>query len=145
MDNNTIDPATIVRPSPKDGLGSTRVTSDNLSTEVKPRKVDGSEGLNSKYEVPSTNALMAEKRLAASNNLQMIRERLDEIAKTLNVEMQDRSRDLQFSVDEVTNRFMVTVLDKESGNVVRQIPSDAILKVAHNLEALKGIIFDDRY
>ena len=69
MDNNTIDPATIVRPSPKDGLGSTRVTSDNLSTEVKPRKVDGSEGLNSKYEVPSTNALMAEKRLAASNNL----------------------------------------------------------------------------
>ena len=145
MDNNTIDPATIVRPSPKDALGSTRVTSDNLSTEVKPRKVDGSEGLNSKYEVPSTNALMAEKRLAASNNLQMIRERLDEIAKTLNVEMQDRSRDLQFSVDEVTNRFMVTVLDKESGNVVRQIPSDAILKVAHNLEALKGIIFDDRY
>ena len=85
MDNNTIDPATIVRPSPKDGLGSTRVTSDNLSTEVKPRKVDGSEGLNSKYEVPSTNALMAEKRLAASNNLEMIRERLDEIAETLNV------------------------------------------------------------
>ena len=40
---------------------------------------------------------------------------------------------------------MVTVLDKESGNIVRQIPSDAILKVAHNLEALKGIIFDDRY
>ena len=88
---------------------------------------------------------MAEKRLAASNNLEMIRERLDEIAETLNVEMQDRSRDLQFSVDEVTNRFMVTVLDKESGNIVRQIPSDAILKVAHNLEALKGIIFDDRY
>ena len=40
---------------------------------------------------------------------------------------------------------MVTVLDQDSGKVIKQIPSDAILKVAHNLEALKGILFDDRY
>ena len=88
---------------------------------------------------------MADKRLVASNNLEMIRDRLKEISESLNSEMKMRSRDLQFSVDEVTNRFLVTVLDQESGKVVKQIPSDAILKVAHNLEALKGILFDDRY
>ena len=88
---------------------------------------------------------MAEKRLVASNNLEMIRDRLKEISESLNSEMKMRSRDLQFSVDEVTNRFLVTVLDQDSGKVIKQIPSDAILKVAHNLEALKGILFDDRY
>ena len=88
---------------------------------------------------------MAEKRLVASNNLEMIRDRLNESSESLNQEMRARSKDLQFSVDEVTNRFLVTVLDQESGKVVKQIPSDAILKVAHNLEALKGILFDDRY
>ena len=75
----------------------------------------------------------------------MIRDRLKEISEALNTEMEIRSRDLQFSVDELTNRFLVTVLDKDSGQVIKQIPSDAILKVAHNLEALKGILFDDRY
>ena len=88
---------------------------------------------------------MAEKRLVASNNLEMIRDRLKEISESLNSEMKMRSRDLQFSVDELTNRFLVTVLDQDSGKVIKQIPSDAILKVAHNLEALKGILFDDRY
>ena len=90
-------------------------------------------------ETNDASALMAEKRLVASDNLEMIRERLKEIAESLNKEMQLRSRDLKFSVDEVTNRFLVTVLEKDSGKVVKQIPSDAILKVAHNLEALKGI------
>ena len=75
----------------------------------------------------------------------MIRDRLEEISESLNSEMKMRSRDLQFSVDEVTNRFLVTVLYQDSGKVIKQIPSDAILKVAHNLEALKGILFDDRY
>ena len=84
-----------------------------------------------------------QKRLVASNNLEMIRDRLKEISESLNSEMKMRSRDLQFSVDEVTNRFLVTVLDQDSGKVIKQIPSDAILKVAHNLEALKGILFDD--
>ena len=91
------------------------------------------------------NALMADKRLVASNNLEMIRDRHKEISESLNSEMKMRSRDLQFSVDELTNRFLVTVLDQDSGQVIKQIPSDAILKVAHNLEALKGILFDDRY
>ena len=61
------------------------------------------------------NALMADKRLVASNNLEMIRDRLKEISESLNSEMKMRSRDLQFSVDEVTNRFLVTVLDQDSG------------------------------
>ena len=144
MDNNTVDPSTVLRQVPKKEK-SESLTSDYLSRLEKTRQSDPVEKLGHKLQVPDAAALMAEKRLVASNNLEMIRDRLKEISESLNSEMKMRSRDLQFSVDEVTNRFLVTVLDQDSGQVIKQIPSDAILKVAHNLEALKGILFDDRY
>ncbi len=131
MDNNTVDPSTLPRTAPKSARAE-GLTSDYLTRLEKAQKPDPADKL-------------ADKRLVASNNLEMIRDRLKEISESLNSEMKMRSRDLQFSVDEVTNRFLVTVLDQDSGQVIKQIPSDAILKVAHNLEALKGILFDDRY
>jgi flagellar protein FlaG len=70
---------------------------------------------------------------------------MKEISASLNEDMNIRSKSLKFSVDESTNRMLVKVLDKESGELIRQIPSEAILKVAHSLEALKGILFDDKY
>ena len=143
MENNTVDPSTVLRPAPKTAR-SESPTSDYLSRLERTQRSDPAEKLND-VQAPDASALMAEKRLVASNNLEMIRDRLNEISESLNQEMRVRSKDLQFSVDEVTNRFLVTVLDQESGKVVKQIPSDAILKVAHNLEALKGILFDDRY
>ena len=143
MSNSTVDPSTVLRPAPKNAR-SENPTSDYLSRLERTQRSDPAEKLND-VKAPDASALMAEKRLVASNNLEMIRDRLNEISESLNQEMRVRSKDLQFSVDEVTNRFLVTVLDQESGKVVKQIPSDAILKVAHNLEALKGILFDDRY
>ena len=143
MSNSTVDPSTVLRPAPK-SVQSEGPTSDYLSRLERTQRSGPAEKLND-VQAPDASALMAEKRLVASNNLEMIRDRLNEISESLNQEMRVRSKDLQFSVDEVTNRFLVTVLDQESGKVVKQIPSDAILKVAHNLEALKGILFDDRY
>ena len=44
--------------------------------------------------------------------------------------------------DEELNRFVVRIADKRSGEVVREIPSEALLKFARNLQELKGLIFD---
>jgi|TARA_B110000263_G_C15123488_1_gene425493 flagellar protein FlaG len=87
----------------------------------------------------------AQSRVEAAKNLEMIRERLKEISTSLNEEMTIRSKNLKFSVDDITNRMLITVLEEDSGKIIKQIPSEAILKAAHNLEALKGIIFDDKY
>ena len=92
--------------------------------------------------------LRAETHLAreeATKNIETIRERLTEISASLNEDVNIRSKNLKFSVGETPYRVLVEVIDEESGEVIRKIPSEAILKVAHNLEALKGIIFDDRY
>ena len=51
-------------------------------------------------------------------------------------------RNLSFRLDQVADRWMVTVRDKFSGELIREVPGAAVLKVSHNIESLKGILFD---
>ncbi|HKJ95928.1 MAG TPA: flagellar protein FlaG [Gammaproteobacteria bacterium] len=53
-------------------------------------------------------------------------------------------RNLEFSVDEQTGRTVITVVDADSGNVVRQIPPEDILAAARNLDELSGVLFRGR-
>jgi len=52
---------------------------------------------------------------------------------------------LAFQVDESSKRFVVNVADISTGELIRQIPGDAVLRIARQLESLKGILFDDKY
>lgn len=52
---------------------------------------------------------------------------------------------LAFQVDETSKRFVVNVADVSTGELIRKIPGDAVLRIARQLESLKGIIFDDKY
>ena len=37
---------------------------------------------------------------------------------------------------------VVTVVNKESGEVIRKIPGEAALRIAHSIESLKGVIYN---
>jgi flagellar protein FlaG len=62
-------------------------------------------------------------------------------------------RALQFSIDEVLQRSVITVLEAGTDKVVRQIPSEEFVAVAKFLrsqtadtefnDAIKGLLFDD--
>lgn len=69
-----------------------------------------------------------------------MRENLREAIKRLNEMMRQNSRDLNFSMDETTDRVVITVKNANTGEVVRQIPDATLLRVAHNLENLKGVL-----
>jgi len=86
-----------------------------------------------------------EKKIHSSKYLTSVKEKLDEISELLNFEMKARSTNLNFSVDEPTNRVVVKVINNDTGDVIREVPSEAILRVSKNIEALKGILFDGRY
>lgn len=68
----------------------------------------------------------------------------DVVAKTaseLNTKMQSIERDLQFNVDETNGDTIITVLDTQTKEVVRQIPTEEVLAIRENIESLKGILF----
>lgn len=73
-----------------------------------------------------------------------LRQQLQEATEQLNRQMQRNQRDLSFSVDDAANKIVVTVKSSESGEVIRQIPSEAALKVAHNLADVKGLMEDKK-
>lgn len=58
----------------------------------------------------------------------------------INRQMQDSSRDLNFSIDEGSDRVVITVKRATTGEVIRQIPDQALLRVAHNIEDIKGLL-----
>lgn len=136
MDKIESSPTPLARP---ENLRDTKVSQSSVVIQSAAEKL---ERTNDTSKIREENV---ESRVKGAKNLEMIRDRLKEISTSLNAEMEIRSKNLKFSVDDVTNRLLVIVSDKESGKVIRQIPSEAILKAAHSLEALKGLLYDDKY
>ena len=87
----------------------------------------------------------AEAKVAADkkHDPQEARRKLEKISEHLNQQMERNKRDLSFSVDDVTNTVVLTVKNRE-GEVVRQIPSETALRVAHNIENMKGLMQDQK-
>lgn len=54
-------------------------------------------------------------------------------------------RRLDFSIDQDLNRIVVRVIDEASGEVIRQIPPEEVLRAAKMVDKLIGILFDKRY
>lgn len=48
--------------------------------------------------------------------------------------IQSAARELRYEVDDELNRVVVKILDKESGEVIRQIPAEELLRLAKVLE-----------
>ena len=49
-----------------------------------------------------------------------------------------RPRGLEFELSEESSRVITHVIDRESGDVIRQIPAEEVLKIAERLEEMQG-------
>ena len=90
-------------------------------------------------------ASLSEQKNLSAESIEKLRERLERTIESLNVNLKLSETNLSFAVDKISDRVLVSVVNKDTGETVRQVPAEAILKVAHNIEALKGVLFDDRY
>ena len=48
--------------------------------------------------------------------------------------------DVKFSIDAETNRVVTRVVDRENGDVIRQFPSEEVLRISQALEKLQGLL-----
>jgi flagellar protein FlaG len=58
--------------------------------------------------------------------------------------MLQNGRNLSFTIDPSLEIPIITVKNEETGEVVRQIPTQAVVKVAHNFDALKGLLLNSK-
>ena len=71
-------------------------------------------------------------------------ERVDRSIDTLNKRMEDLGRSVRFSKDREFDREVITVVNPDSGDIVRQIPPEYAIRVSEGLKSLRGLLFDDK-
>ncbi len=89
-------------------------------------------------EVAKVNALEGNRlRSENENTTQEVLEELQSYADQLN-------RNLEFSVDDSSGRTVVTVRESSTDEVIRQIPSEEVLRFAKNFNSGGARLFDAR-
>jgi flagellar protein FlaG len=78
----------------------------------------------------------------SSKNQQLEREQLEKVAQQLQNFMGEMNRSLQFQVDEDSGRDVIKILDKTSGDVIKQYPSEEVLSLVSKLSESAGILID---
>ena len=71
-----------------------------------------------------------------------LNEELSDAIALLNESLAKAPTKASISHDDELNRFVVRIADKESGEIVREIPSEDLLNFARYLDKLRGILFD---
>lgn len=79
------------------------------------------------------------------------KQNLDEVVKSIADFVQNIAREINFSVDEDSGKYIVTVTDRGTGEVIRQIPQEEMIQISEHLAEFqrtrtglshKGILFE---
>lgn len=101
-------------------------------TAITPRSATSSTTGNKQQ---TTDYQHVDKKLDESKTDVPTVENIDQAVTQMNEYFQNEQRDLQFSIDDGTGSTVVKVLDRQSGETIRQIPNEVFLTLAE--QALK--------
>ena len=71
----------------------------------------------------------------------------EEISKeldTINEKLNMANSSLQFSVDSTSQELVVKVVDRDSGEVIRQIPPESIVRLRASLKEMSGLLIEKK-
>jgi len=113
-------------------------------------KIPGGTAPQSQMTAGSPPGLLKEAGFSASDKLQpstapakaQEQESTADLVEKLRSQMQNIQRDLSFSVDDSTGDVVVRVIDGESGKIVRQIPSEEIIRLTERLDEMRSLLFE---
>ena len=72
------------------------------------------------------------------------RQNVKDAVSFLNEQLSANSRGIGFTVNEGNSTPIVTVRNTKTGEIVRQIPNDVVIKIAQNIDSSKGSFNDKK-
>jgi len=69
-----------------------------------------------------------------------IEQAVEKIQETVN----SLSQNLKFSIDEDTGKTVIKVMDVQTDEVIRQIPSQEAITIARTLDKVQGLLLNDK-
>ena len=67
-------------------------------------------------------------------------EQVKRAAAEINRQLKNAAQSIRFTVDEVLGKTIVRVVDSETGDVIRQIPSEEALAISRSIDRLQGVL-----
>lgn len=99
-------------------------------------KVTNATNIAARNEAAPTQTVIAAKQAEAAPG----DEEVSHALKSINRVLQDRSQDLEFSLDADSARTIVKVVDKSTNEVIRQMPTQEALEIAKALDRLQSLL-----
>jgi flagellar protein FlaG len=93
-------------------------------------------------EAPAQPKVTAPKPIDIKFDPAEVRQTLQEAVSILNNQLNEHNRGIGFSVDNALETPVVTVRSTVTGEVVRQIPNEAAVRMAHNIDSIKGLLIN---
>lgn len=87
-------------------------------------------------EVAETRRVKSGEEKKSAISLEKAVEDSNKMAKIMNSQV-------RFNIDHETGQVVVKVINKETNEVIRQIPSEEMVKLASRAEELRGLIFNE--
>lgn len=69
-------------------------------------------------------------------------EELQQDINTVNDQLKSKNRSIRFSVDNESDDVVVKVVDKDTGDVVMQIPPEEVVKLRERLSEMSGLLVE---
>jgi len=106
----------------------------------------GSNNVENRKSVPSsaskaTNQSRSDQTVTSESDAKD-NKKSDQIKRTIH-DLLGGNSELSISVDQQTRDIVVKVLDSETHEVIRQIPPEEALRLAHSLRKLRGALVDE--
>jgi uncharacterized FlaG/YvyC family protein len=116
-----------------------------ITQMIRPAKVDATAEMG-RQAVADAGKLLPNGAQQAEQMSEAKRRELQSAVKNVSGYVQNIARELIFHVDEELGTTVVTVVDEQTGEVVRQLPSEELLELAKSLAELKekttkGLLF----
>lgn len=109
----------------------------NSRVEVPTAAESANDNTSVQVEKSRANDVQVDQQNADNQNREGRAEDIELAVQEVQAFLQVQNRNLAFSIDEDTQRSVVTVKDSESGDVIRQIPSEEVLKLAERIKSLQ--------
>ncbi|KUK03031.1 MAG: Flagellar protein FlaG protein [Thermotoga sp. 50_1627] len=69
---------------------------------------------------------------------------MDSLKKTFERLSRFFKTEAQFTIERELNMIIIKIKDRDTGEIVRQIPPEVAVRIAKNLQELMGILFDEK-
>ncbi len=134
-----IQPAPALSQSTLSETKSQRAKSDKQVVKQAVEPDSKAEAMAEKMAEEKTEEKTEEKEPEARSNVSQ-----DQLNELQNKMQRIRNIGISFSVHETSGKTIAKIIDKETGNVIKEIPSEKLLELSDKLNEMIGIFFDEK-